>query len=144
MKNGKFDLKTFLNNIELYLATLCFIVLTVMLTLQVFSRLKKVMLIISNVIFALFNVYISVIMFNVIKLLGASKTTMLKIPQQLVYIVIPISLLLTVIRLIQDTIKLAKESEENLGASKPSMDLDACEREWNAKKAAMNEKGGTK
>ena len=95
MKNGKFDLKTFLNNIELYLATLCFIVLTVML-------------------------------------------------QQLVYIVIPISLLLTVIRLIQDTIKLAKESEENLGASKPSMDLDACEREWNAKKAAMNEKGGTK
>ena len=38
MKNGKFDLKTFLNNIELYLATLCFIVLTVMLTLQVFSR----------------------------------------------------------------------------------------------------------
>ena len=62
----------------------------------------------------------------------------------LVYIVIPISLLLTVIRLIQDTIKLAKESEENLGASKPSMDLDACEREWNAKKAAMNEKGGTK
>ena len=31
MKNGKFDLKTFLNNIELYLATLCFIVLTVML-----------------------------------------------------------------------------------------------------------------
>ena len=170
MKNGKFDLKTFLNNIELYLATLCFIVLTVMLTLQVFSRfilhhswtwmeefvwmiylaisaavtyrkhlridflldmmpfkVKKVMLIISNVIFALFNVYISVIMFNVIKLLGASKTTMLKIPQQLVYIVIPISLLLTVIRLIQD-----------------SMDLDACEREWNAKKAAMNEKGGTK
>ena len=192
MKNGKFDLKTFLNNIELYLATLCFIVLTVMLTLQVFSRfilhhswtwmeefatimfvwmiylaisaavtyrkhlridflldmmpfkVKKVMLIISNVIFALFNVYISVIMFNVIKLLGASKTTMLKIPQQLVYIVIPISLLLTVLRLIQDTIKLAKESEENLGASKPSMDLDACEREWNAKKAAMNEKGGTK
>ncbi len=112
MKNGKFDLKTFLNNIELYLATLCFIVLTVMLTLQVFSRfilhhswtwmeefatimfvwmiylaisaavtyrkhlridflldmmpfkVKKVMLIISNVIFALFNVYISVIMFN--------------------------------------------------------------------------------
>ena len=48
------------------------------------------------------------------------------------------------IRLIQDTIKLAKESEENLGVSKPSMDLDACEREWNAKKAAMNEKGGTK
>ena len=175
MKNGKFDLKTFLNNIELYLATLCFIVLTVMLTLQVFSRfilhhswtwmeefatimfVWMIYLAISAAVtyrkhlridFLLdmmpFNVYISVIMFNVIKLLGASKTTMLKIPQQLVYIVIPISLLLTVIRLIQDTIKLAKESEENLGASKPSMDLDACEREWNAKKAAMNEKGGTK
>lgn len=184
MKNGKFDLKTFLNNFELYLATLCFIILTVMLTLQVFSRfilnhswtwmeefatimfvwmiylaisaavthrkhlridvlleavpfqLKKVMLIASNVIFAAFNIYISVIMVDVIKLLGSSKTTMLGIPQQLVYIVIPIGLIISVIRLVQDTLKLLKEEKKDLGASKPSMDLDACERAWEEKKAA--------
>lgn len=184
MKNGKFDLKTFLNNFELYAATLCFIVLTVMLTLQVISRyvigkswtwmeefatimfvwmiylaisaavtyrkhlridvvleavpfkVKKVMLILSNVIFAVFNIYISVIMFNVITLLGKSKTTMLGIPQQLVYSIIPLALLITVIRLVQDTLKLLKETEENLGASKPSMDLAACERAWEEKKAA--------
>ncbi|MCC2257897.1 TRAP transporter small permease [Intestinimonas aquisgranensis] len=184
MKNGKFDLKTFVNNFELYLATLCFIVLTVMLTLQVFSRfilghswtwmeefatimfvwmiylatsaavthrkhlkidvlleavpfqVKKVMLIASNVIFAAFNIYISVIMVNVIQLLGSSKTTMLGIPQQLVYIVIPVGLIISVIRLVQDTLKLLKEEEKDLGASKPSMDLDACERAWEEKKAA--------
>lgn len=184
MKNGKFDLKTFLNNFELYLATLCFIILTVMLTLQVFSRFilnhswtwmeefatimfvwmiylaisaavthrkhlridvlleavpfqaKKVMLIASNVIFAAFNIYISVIMVDVIKLLGSSKTTMLGIPQQLVYIVIPIGLIISVIRLVQDTLKLLKEEKKDLGASKPSMDLDACERAWEEKKAA--------
>lgn len=184
MKNGKFDLKTFVNNFELYLATLCFIVLTVMLTLQVFSRfilghswtwmeefatimfvwmiylatsaavthrkhlkidvlleavpfqVKKVMLIASNVIFAAFNIYISVIMVSVIQLLGSSKTTMLGIPQQLVYIVIPIGLIISVIRLVQDTLKLLKEEKKDLGASKPSMDLDACERAWEEKKAA--------
>lgn len=184
MKNGKFDLKTFLNNFELYLATLCFIILTVMLTLQVFSRfilkhswtwmeefatimfvwmiylaisaaitnrkhlridvlleavpfqIKKVMLIASNVIFAAFNIYISVIMVDVIQLLGNSKTTMLGIPQQLVYIVIPIGLIISVIRLVQDTLKLLKEEKKDLGASKPSMDLDACERAWDEKKAA--------
>ena len=38
MKDGKFDLRTFLDNIELYLATLFFIILTIMLTLQVISR----------------------------------------------------------------------------------------------------------
>jgi len=184
VKNGKFDLKTFLNNFELYLATLCFIILTVMLTLQVFSRFilnhswtwmeefatimfvwmiylaisaavthrkhlridvlleavpfqaKKVMLIASNVIFAAFNIYISVIMVDVIKLLGNSKTTMLGIPQQLVYIVIPVGLIISVIRLVQDTLKLLKEEKKDLGASKPSMDLDACERAWEEKKAA--------
>lgn len=184
MKNGKFDLKTFLNNIELYVATLCFIALTILLTLQVVSRyalnhsftwmeelatvmfvwmiylaisaavtkrkhlridfvlelvpfqVKRAMLVLSNVIFAAFNVYISVIMVDVIKLLGKSKTTMLGIPQRLVYAVIPVALVITVIRLVQDTMKLMKETEENLGTTKPSMDLEACERAWEEKKAA--------
>jgi TRAP-type C4-dicarboxylate transport system permease small subunit len=189
MKDGKFDLKTFLNNIELYVAAVCFIILTIMLTGQVISRyvlkhaftwmeefatimfvwmiylgvsaavtkrkhlridfvldmvpfkVKRIMLIISNVIFAVFNVYISMIMADVIRLLGNSQTTMLRLPQALVYSVIPLGLLISVIRLIQDTLKLLKEDESNLGASKPSMDLDACERIYQEKMAARR-KGG--
>lgn len=184
MKDGKFDLKTFLNNIELYVATICFLALTVMLTLQVVSRyvlkhsftwmeevatimfvwmiylgvsaavtyrkhlridfllnlmpfqVKRAMLILSNVIFAGFNVYVTFIMADVIRLLGASKTTMLQLPQALVYSVIPLSLVISCIRLVQDTIKMMKENAGNLGTSKPSMDLDACEQIYQEKLAA--------
>lgn len=184
MKDGKFDIKEFLNNIELYVATLCFIALTVMLTGQVISRyvfhkaitwmeeaatilfvwmiylgvsaavtrrkhlridfvldlvpfkIKRAMLIASNIIFAAFNIYISVIMANVIKLLGTSKTTMLRLPQALVYGIIPVGILLSVVRLGQDCIRLMKEDEKNLGASKPSMDLDQCEEIYRKKKEA--------
>nr|WP_325180415.1 TRAP transporter small permease [uncultured Oscillibacter sp.] len=188
MKDGKFDLKTFLNNLELYLGTICFFVLTVMLTLQVFSRyvlkhsftwmeefatimfvwmiylgvsaavthrkhlridfvlnmvpfqVKRAMLTVSNVIFFLCNIYVAYIMMDVIRLLGSSKTTMLQLPQALVYSIIPLSLVISCIRLVQDTIRMTQESEDNLGASKPSMDLEACERIYLEKKAAK-EKG---
>lgn len=184
MKDGKFDLKTFLNNIELYIATVCFFVLTVMLTLQVISRyalkhsftwmeefatvmfvwmiylgisaavthrkhlridfvlnmmpfkIKRAMLIFSNVVFAVFNVYVTYVMVDVIRLLGSSTTTMLHMSQGLIYSIIPLSLLLSCIRLVQDTIQLTRENEQNLGTSKPSMDLDACERIYQDKLAA--------
>lgn len=184
MKEDKMSLKTFLNNIELYLGTICFIIITIMLTLQVISRyilrssftwmeefatimfvwmiyfgvsaavtkrkhlridfildmvpfkVKKAMLIISNIVFAVFNVYISTIMVDIINLMGNSKTTMLHWPQWLVYAIIPISLILSVVRLVQDSIRLYKEDESNLGISKPSMDLDACEAIYREKLAA--------
>ena len=190
MKDGKFDLRTFLDNIELYVAASCFIALTIMLTGQVISRyalkhsitwmeeaatilfvwmiylgvsaavtkrkhlridflldmmpfkIKRGMLIASNIIFALFNIYVSFIMFNVIKLLGTSQTTMLHIPQRLVYSIIPLGILLSVIRLVEDTIKLMKEDESNLGTSKPSMDLDECEQIYLRKQAEKKGKGG--
>lgn len=190
MKDGKFDLRTFLDNIELYVAAICFIALTIMLTGQVISRyalkhsitwmeeaatilfvwmiylgvsaavtkrkhlridflldmmpfkIKRGMLIASNIIFALFNIYVSFIMFNVIKLLGTSQTTMLHIPQQLVYSIIPLGILLSVIRLVEDTIKLMKEDESNLGTSKPSMDLDECEQIYLRKQAEKKGKEG--
>jgi len=183
MKDGKFDLKTFLNNIELYVGTICFFTLTIMLTLQVISRyvlrhsftwmeefatimfvwmiylgvagavtsrkhlridfvlnivpfrVKRIMLILSNIIFMIFNIYVTVVMFDVIRLLGSSVTTMLHLPQSLVYSVIPLSMVISCIRLVQDTIKLNKESEDNLGSSKPSMDLDACEKIFRQKQA---------
>jgi C4-dicarboxylate transporter DctQ subunit len=176
LKEDKMSLKTFLNNIELYLGTICFIIITIMLTLQVISRyilrssftwmeefatimfvwmiyfgvsaavtkrkhlridfildmvpfkVKKAMLIISNIVFAVFNV--------IINLMGNSKTTMLHWPQWLVYAIIPVSLILSVVRLVQDSIRLYKEDESNLGISKPSMDLDACEAIYREKLAA--------
>lgn len=192
MKNGKFDLKTFLNNIELYSATVCFFILTIMLTLQVISRyafkhsftwmeefatimfvwmiylgvsaavtyrkhlridfvlnmvpfkVKRAMLIISNVIFAGFNVYVTVVLVDVIHLLGDSKTTMLHLSQAKVYSVIPLSLVISCIRLVQDTIKLMKENEAELGVSKPSMDLAACERIYQDKLVAKADTKGVK
>ena len=184
MKDGKFDLRTFLDNIELYLATLFFIILTIMLTLQVISRyvlqnsftwmeefatimfvgmiylgvssavtkrkhlridffldlvpfkVKKIMLVFSNIIFAVFNVYISIIMADIISLMGTSMTTMLRWPQAVVYSVIPLGLIISVIRLIEDTIKLLKEDESSLGNSKPSMNLDECEAIYKARVAS--------
>lgn len=189
MKDGRFDLKTFLNNVELYVGTICFFVLTIMLTLQVISRyvlkhsftwmeefatimfvwmiylgvsaavthrkhlridfvlnlvpfkVKRAMLIISNVIFAAFNVYVTIVMMDVIRLLGTSQTTMLHLPQGVVYSVIPLSLVISCIRLVQDTVQLMKENAEELGASKPSMDLSACERIYEEKLAAKRAKG---
>lgn len=176
--------KKILNNFELYIGTIAFFILTVLLMLQVISRyllkysftwmeelatimyvwmiycgvsaavtkrkhlridfilnivpfrLKKAMLIMSNVIFAVFNVYITMVMINVIGLQGDAKTTMLRIPYKLVYCIIPIMLLLSVVRLVQDTIQLNKENEENLGVSAPSMDLDAAEARFKAKAVA--------
>lgn len=190
MKQGKFDLKKFLNQFEIYVATVCFFILTILLALQVFSRyvighsftwmeelatimfvwmiylgisgavtnrkhlridflldimpyrMKRFFLIFSNVVFAGFNVYISLVMLNVIKLLGSSVTTMLRVPKIAVYIIIPVSLLLAVVRIVQDTIKLSKESESDLGSSVPSLDLASCEREFrNSIKAES--KGGS-
>jgi TRAP-type C4-dicarboxylate transport system permease small subunit len=106
-------------------------------------KIKRVFLVLSNVVFAGFNIFISIIMFNLIKLLGTSVTTMLRIPKAAVYSIIPIGLFLSVIRLVQDTIKLTKENAADLGASKPSLDLAACEREYQEKLAAPGA-GGTK
>ena len=103
-------------------------------------QVKRAMLTVSNVIFFLCNIYVAYIMMDVIRLLGSSKTTMLQLPQALVYSIIPLSLVISCIRLVQDTIRMTQESEDNLGASKPSMDLEVCERIYVEKKAAK-EKG---
>lgn len=188
MKDGKFNLRTFLNNFEVYTATICFFILTILLTLQVISRyalqhsftwmeelgtimfvwmiyfgvsgavtyrkhlridfvldmvpfrVKRFLLIFSNIIFSAFNVYICLVMVNVIQLLGSSVTTMLRMPKAVVYSIIPVSLILTVFRIVQDTMKLTRENAAELGASKPSLDLEACEREYQQFAAGL-EKG---
>ena len=194
MKDGKFDLKTFLNNFELYLSTILFIALTILLFTNVAARylfkhsfawieevstimfvwmiwfamsaavtkrkhlridfilemvpfkVKKFMLIVSNFIYIGFNIWMLTVLAGIIQRLGSSQTTMLRLPQQVVYSIIPVGVILSCIRIVQDTIKLYHEDEKNLGASKPSMDLDECERIYlekkAAKEAALAAKGG--
>ncbi len=189
MKDNKFNKKIFLEEIEIYLSTICFFTLTFLLAAQVLCRyaftlsftwmeelatimfvwmiyfgiagavtkrkhlridflldmmsfkVKRAMLIISNIVFAVFNIYISIILLDVIELLGTSKTIMLGIPNVLIYAVIPVSLVLTSYRLVTDTIKLTKENENELGASKPSLDLASCEKEFK-EKLMKQAKGG--
>lgn len=184
MKDGKFDLKTFLNNIELYISAILFIALTVLLFANVFCRyalkhsfawveevatiafvwmiwfamsaavtkrkhlridfvleivpfrVKKAMLIISNIVFAAFNLFLLYVVITIIQRLGSSQTTLLRLPQQVVYSIIPAGLVLSVLRIAQDTVRLYHENEQDLGASKPAMDLDKCERIYLEKKAA--------
>lgn len=178
-------LKLLLNNFELYAGTLCFIIVTILLTLQVVSRyafnhsftwmeefatmlfvwmsyfgisaaidkrkhlridfilemvpfkVKRVMLILCNVIFMAFCVYMTVVMIQLMEIaLAGSKSPMLRIPYTIVYAIIPFNMVVSLIRLVQDTIRLTKESKENLGAAKPSLDLDACEERYRQKLAA--------
>ena len=182
--------KKIINNFELYLATILFIALTVVLTVQVVSRyclkssltwteeianilflwmiylgvaaavtkrkhlridcilnivpfkVKKTMLIISNIIFSVFNIYITFIFMDIFDLMGNSSTTMLHISQQFVYSIIPITLILSVVRLVQDTIRLYREDEKTLGISVPAMNLDECEAIYKAKLAEHQQERG--
>jgi len=182
-KNAR--LKLLLNNFELYAGTLCFILVTILLTVQVISRyvfnhsftwveeiatmmfvwmsyfgisaaitkrkhlridfllelmpfkVKRAMLILCNVIFMVFCVYMTVVMLDLMEIaLAGSKSPMLRIPYTIVYAIIPFNMVVSLIRLVQDTIRLTKETKENLGTTKPSIDLDACEERYRQKAAA--------
>lgn len=91
-------------------------------------KIRKALMILSQIIFLIFCIYIQFPLYKVIDDLGASVTDLLRIPKRYIYIWIPILLLLTGVRIIQDIIKLWNESEENLGYSEPALDLDACEK----------------
>lgn len=91
-------------------------------------RIRKALMILSQIIFLIFCVYIQFPLYRVIDDLGASVTDLLRIPKRYIYIWIPILLLLTGVRIVQDIIRLWNENEENLGYSEPALDLDACEK----------------
>lgn len=101
------------------------------LTSVVPFQVKKALLILADLIFLVFCCWIVyAYVFGVMKLLGNAITPMLKIPKKLVYGTIPFFIGLTGIRTIQDIFRLAKETEKQLGASKPSIDVDALEKEY--------------
>jgi TRAP-type C4-dicarboxylate transport system permease small subunit len=92
-------------------------------------KAKRIMLIISNIIMIGFCIYMISPLMQLIRNLGTSTSPILNIPKSLSYSIIPISMVISSIRLIQDTIKLTQEKEKELGASKPILDLDKAERE---------------
>lgn len=96
---------------------------------------KKVMMILDTIIHAVFTAwltyYLYQIILNMLKLNQVYSVT--RMPRVYVYIFMAIMLILSVLRAIQEIIKLAKEQEHELGKAKPAFDLDAI---WEEGKAA--------
>ena len=105
-------------------------------------KVKKALLIISDVIFIVFNLYLIFPLLELIKSIGTSQTPILGIPKAITYWLIPFILIVSSIKLLADIKKLIHEDEKRLGASKPTIDLEAMEKEFQQKQAAKMGKGG--
>lgn len=92
-------------------------------------KVKKALLIISDIIFIGFNTYIMFPFFNIIKGLGASSSPILNFPKAWSYGVIPLMLTISSIKIIYDIYRLYHEKEKNIGASIPAIDFAAIEKE---------------
>lgn len=111
-------------------------------------KVKRALLIISDVIFIIFCI---VMMSPLMKIvigyngLGGAKSPLLSIPKVISFGIIPLCFLFTIVRLVQDIMKLLKEEEKELGVSKPTIDLNAAELEWKEKQKLYRDnirKGG--
>ena len=98
---------------------------------------KKVLLILDNVICFGFCIGIVPPFTSIIRnqIEKNAVTSLLRWPKAVIYSIIPICMVLTCIRLVQDTIRLCKENEKELGQSKPTIDIEALERQAAALKA---------
>ena len=93
-------------------------------------KAKKVLLILSDCIFIVFCIWIQKGLWDIVGLVGNGGTALVHIPYALCYMSVALFLLLTAIRCIQNIMRLWGEKENELGARKPNLDLDACEREY--------------
>ena len=186
--------KKFLNEFEIYIGAVIFILMTILLFVQVVTRyvfhrsftwteeistiffvwmvylgvcsavlrrkhlridafveampfkVKKILLIISNIIFIAFLLYLIFPLMTMVQNYASrgAATPLMKFPNAVAYGMLPACFALTCVRLIQEIIRLAKEKEEDLGVSKPTIDMDALEREAEVLKAQRekNEEGG--
>ncbi len=105
-------------------------------------QIKKMLLILGDIIFIIFNIYLIFPFLQLIRGLGNSKTPILGIPKAVTYWLIPFILVVTCVKLVVDIGKLLREDEKNLGASKPSIDLEACEREFRESQNSQTMKEG--
>ena len=104
-------------------------------------KVKKAMLIISDIIFIIFNIYLIFPFVQLIGTIGSSRTPILGIPKAISYWLIPVILVFSCFKLVLDIIKLIHEDEKRLGASRPTVDLDAMEQEYLARKAQKEQEG---
>ena len=95
-------------------------------------KVKRVFLIIGNLFTMLFCGLIIKPMITVIQILirGNAATLLTQIPMSVVYAIMPFCMVLMIIRLVQETFILTKESEKELGAAKPTLDLSIYEQEY--------------
>lgn len=103
-------------------------------------KVKKALLIISDIIFIIFNIYLIFPFVQLIDSIGSSRTPILGIPKAITYWLIPVILVITCVKLVYDIIKLYHEDEKRLGASKPTIDLEAMEAEYRERMAKKNAK----
>ena len=94
-------------------------------------RTKKILLIVSNIIFAVFCLYLIFPIMSIVMNFAkrGAVTPLMKIPNAISYGMLPVCFALTLIRLIQEILKLAKEKKEDLGVSQPTIDMAALEKE---------------
>lgn len=103
-------------------------------------RVKKLLLIISDVIFILFNLYLIVPFVELIGSIGSSRTPILGIPKAITYWLIPAILVISSAKLVYDIYRLWHEDEKRLGVSRPTIDLDSLEAEYKARMAEQHKK----
>lgn len=96
---------------------------------------KKILMILDTIIHAAFSgwlaYYLYEIILNMLQLNQVYSIT--RLPRVYVYIFIAAMMVLSIIRSVQEIIKLAGEQKEELGKTKPSFDLDSI---WEEGKAA--------
>ncbi|MCI6888114.1 MAG: TRAP transporter small permease [Lachnospiraceae bacterium] len=103
-------------------------------------KVKKGMLIASDIVFIIFNIYLIFPFVELIGSIGASRTPILGIPKAITYWLIPVILVITNVKIIYDIYRLWHEDEKRLGASKPSIDLEAMEQEYHDRMAKKMKK----
>ena len=98
---------------------------------------KKVLMILDTIINAVFVGWLSYYLYEIIQnMLQLNQVySVTRIPRVSIYIFLTLMLILSIIRSVQEVIKLAGEKEKELGKSKPAFDLDAI---WEEGKAARD------
>lgn len=106
-------------------------------------RVKRVLLILDNLITFGFCAYVifpfSQLILNLMS--SGTVTSLLRLPKWVIYSIVPFCLMLTCVRLVQDTVKLTRENETELGASKPTIDIAALEAQAEALRQQTAEGG---
>lgn len=108
-------------------------------------KVRKVMLIIDDIVFAIFAIYMFFPMMTVVNnyLQKNAVSTILRIPKGVTYAMMPIAMVMICIRIVPDILKLIREEEKELGKSKPTLDMDALEA-YAREQKALKEKEADK